>query len=238
MAEKSSGFYFDVEKWCGSKAVQRMSFSERGVYKEMLIEQWKSRSLPDDPQAVADLIALTPSQTAEVLAAWPVVRRKFLTSRGDRKWIYNTALERVRRVQRENRRKHQEAGGRGGKASAVSRRAKSELEASEAAAALQQCSSETNRLDLTRPDVTRRDMRLVEQKNSGAENAPRTPAENVRVITKLTHECMREWPTLQGPDLEEAIKCQCAALEIAYNSEAVGKAMDSAQSQRNRKQTA
>lgn len=231
-AEKSSGYYFDVEKWCGSKAVQRMSFLERGVYKEMLNEQWKRRSLPDDPQAVADLIALTPAQEAEVLVAWPVVRRKFVSSRGGGNCIYNVALERVRRVQRENRRKHQESGGRGGKAAAANRRKKKALEASDAVAPLEQSYSESNRSDLTRPDLTRRDMTLV-QKGSGAESAPRTPAENVSVITKIVHEVLA-LGGIPDDELSEAVKSRCASLKIAYDATAVGKAIDSAREQRKR----
>ncbi|HEX7766726.1 MAG TPA: hypothetical protein VF443_08425, partial [Nitrospira sp.] len=69
--ESLPGFIFDVQAWRGSNAIKRMSMAERGVYLEMLFEQWDKRILADDPQAVAEAIATTPEQIAEVLAAWP-----------------------------------------------------------------------------------------------------------------------------------------------------------------------
>ncbi len=156
--ERSSGYFFDVRAWNGSRAVQRMSFSERGVYKAMLDEQWEKRNLPDDAEAVAEAIACTPGQVAEVLAAWSVVRRKFVPSKGDPTRIFNAALERTRRQQRENRRKHQVAGSSGGKAAAANREKQRLLEASNAVAPLRSATAKTT--DLTRSDVTRQDKQL------------------------------------------------------------------------------
>lgn len=123
MASQSAKYLFDVEQWRGSLPIQRMSFAERGVYKEMLNQQWisRERSLPDDPQAVADLIAPSAAHVAEVLAAWPVVRRKFVVCRRDGSRIYNIKLEQIRRAQREKFKIRIEAARRGGKASARKR---------------------------------------------------------------------------------------------------------------------
>ena len=123
MAEQAKRYLFSVEEWRGSLPIQRMTFSERGVYQEMLNQQWLSaeRNLPDDPEQVADLIALTPAHAAEVLAAWPVVRRKFVADRRDPTRIYNIKLEHIRRTQREKFKERQETGRRGGKASARKR---------------------------------------------------------------------------------------------------------------------
>ncbi|HEX8030313.1 MAG TPA: hypothetical protein VF491_17685 [Vicinamibacterales bacterium] len=129
-------FLFDLPGWRGSRSTQRMSMSERGVYLEMLLEQWEKRNLPDSAEAVADLIASTEAQVAEVLAAWPVVRRKFVTSRGDGTRIYNAKLERTRREQRDRRRVKQSNGAEGGKAKAANRRKHRELEASKNVAVL------------------------------------------------------------------------------------------------------
>lgn len=125
-------FLFDVAGWRGSRAVQRMSFAERGVFFEMLLEQWEKRNLPDGAEAVADLIASSDAQVAEVVAAWPVVRRKFVTSRGDETRIYNETMERTRRKQREYRRRRQEAGSVGGRAKAAKHRQDSDLLSSNA----------------------------------------------------------------------------------------------------------
>lgn len=94
-SEEAPAYQWFVKDWRSSRAGQRMTFAERGVYREMLDEQWERRTLPDDPDAVAELIATTEAQRADVLAAWPVVRRKFVTVEGGQ--IQNARLERCRR---------------------------------------------------------------------------------------------------------------------------------------------
>ena len=136
MAEQSAGFFFNVEKFFGSVAAQRMSFAAKGVYLVMLFQQWrdKTKSLPDDPAAVAEAIAVTPEQVAEIAASWDVVRRKFVPSAHTPGRIYNAEIERTRRAQRENFRKRANSGRLGGKATAAKRREGKDL-------SLQQCYS-------------------------------------------------------------------------------------------------
>lgn len=146
--ESLPGFLFNVQKWRGSRSAQRMSFSQRGVYLEMMFEQWDKRFLADDAQAVAEAIANTPEQVAEVLAAWPVVRPKFVTAdRGPRR-IYNAALERTRRDQRANLQKKRDAGKIGGKASAAKRKQTQQKESNDRSTTVQRPSTE--KLDLNR----------------------------------------------------------------------------------------
>lgn len=107
--ETSPAFQFYVKEWRSSRAVQRMTFAQRGMYLEMLIEQWDKGSLPDDPAACADLLGGT---VEEWTAAWPALRRKFVDrrarQRGDddapiptdhdaSRRIINLRLEKVRR---------------------------------------------------------------------------------------------------------------------------------------------
>jgi hypothetical protein len=120
-------FLFDVKSWRGSRSVQRMSFAERGVYLEMMLEQWEKRNLPDDMGDVADAIAATPDQVAEVANAWPSVRRKFVTCLSDPKRIYNVKLEITRRDQRARFKTKQTQGSAAGKASARKRKALQDL---------------------------------------------------------------------------------------------------------------
>lgn len=129
MARRESlpGFIADVMAWRGSNAIRRMSMAERGVYWEMLIEQWLKRYLPDDAQAVADAIATTQSQVDEVLAAWPVVRRKFTEATNGVQRIYNVQLEATRKKQVRNLQKWSNAGRVAGKASANKRRRDKQL---------------------------------------------------------------------------------------------------------------
>lgn len=121
MADDFQAFLFDVERWFASVAQQRMSFSEKGVYLSMMFQQWRSkdRSLPDNPADVADLIAVTPAQAAEVEAAWDVVRRKFVTSTHTVGRMFNVEIENTRRKQRAARKGKAEAGREGGKARAA-----------------------------------------------------------------------------------------------------------------------
>lgn len=153
--EKSSGFFFDVRKWKSSRDVQRMSYAARGVYFDMMCEQWEKRNLPDDRDAVAQELALTESHAAEIRDAWPVVRPKFTTSKGAPDRIYNDALEQTRRKQRKNERQRSEAGRRGGLQKAANRRKDGDLSPSKARAPLGVAVAKGS--DLTRQDRTRSD---------------------------------------------------------------------------------
>lgn len=105
--EKAPAYQWYVKDFRSSLATRRMSFAERGVYREMLDEQWERRVLPDSPEEVADLIAMTDAQHAEVLAAWDVVRRKFVVVSGG---IQNLRLEQCRREYKALKREKSAAG--------------------------------------------------------------------------------------------------------------------------------
>lgn len=147
MADEHQGFYFNVSKWRGSRAVGRMSFSERGVYLEMMLEQWEKQSIADDVEVVAESIAVTDAQAAEVVAAWPAVRRKFVTSKHSPGRIYNVELEHTRRDQRAYYKTKELAGRAGGKASAAKRRSNKDLVLNDRVAVLEQCSTVVNRIE-------------------------------------------------------------------------------------------
>lgn len=155
----SDGFFFNVEKWFASISVQRMSFAERGVYLTMMFEQWRdaSKSLPDDPQAVADMIAVTDAQAAEVVAAWPVVRPKFEPCKPPSTRIQNRVIEQTRRKQSENLRKRVEAGRMAGKASAAKRKTHQELVVNQSLTTVEQSSTDKIRLDQIRSEEIRSD---------------------------------------------------------------------------------
>lgn len=162
---QSPGYFRDVEKWRGSIAVQRMSFAEQGIYVKMLDEQWLHGPLPDDPHAVADLIAISSDQAAQVVAAWEVIRRKFVVDRRQPDRIYNVALERTRRAQKKNRWQHIEAGRRGGEASARNRQTRKAEDAqrrlSGATATVER--NQPNRSEVKRSEERERDRaRVVE----------------------------------------------------------------------------
>ena len=179
MAARDSlpGFLFNVQKWRGSRSAQRMSFAQRGVYLEMLFEQWEKRYLADDAQAVAEAIATTPDQIAEVLAAWPVVRPKFSTADRGVKRIFNVALERTRRDQRANLEKRREAGKLAGKASAAKRKNQSELDSNERSTNVEQSSTNVNRLE-----------KLDQIREVRSDGVPSAPAPSSLIVTDETAE--------------------------------------------------
>lgn len=156
MADSFPGFLFDVEKWFGSVATQRMSFAEKGVYLVMLFQQWRdrSRTVPDDIEAVADLIAINDCQRAEIAAAWDVVRKKFVVDRRTPQGrMFNSALERTRRKQRASWLKKVKAGQRGGNASARNRMTDNEEVEQQCLSSAQRSSTDMNRSDLNRSDL-------------------------------------------------------------------------------------
>lgn len=131
MADDYPAFLFNVEEFFGSMAAQRMSFSAKGVYLVMLFQQWRSKekSLPDSAAGVADLIAISPEQAAEVDAAWDTVRRKFVTSKHTPGRIYNVKIEETRRKQRASRKSLSERGKSGGEARAKKLRQVKQIDA-------------------------------------------------------------------------------------------------------------
>jgi hypothetical protein len=137
----SPAFQFYIDDYRGSRAVQRMTFAQRGMYIEMLIEQWDKGSLPDCPRACAQLLGGTDE---EWIAAWPALRRKFVDRRAkpreeheieipaeddpDRR-IVNLKLEKVRKAKRAYKRERQTSGRAGGEARARNLRTSPNLHA-------------------------------------------------------------------------------------------------------------
>ena len=153
------GYLHDVKDWRSSRSVQRMTFAERGVYRDMLDEEWDSpeHSLPDDPNAVADLIAISAEQRAEVLAAWPVVRLKFTTDRRHPLRIFNARLELARQKQTNYFRSKSIAGRKGGNTRAANQRRVEDLSLSSAIAVPQTPVAKSS--DLIRSDLIRSDQK-------------------------------------------------------------------------------
>jgi len=156
--ERSSGYFRDVEKWNGSRSVQRMSFSERGVYEAMLDEQWLHRILPDDPEQVADLIAITPEHRAEVIAAWPKVRAKFVRAEKGPIRIYNVQLEITRRKQKQTFKSRSVAGRIAGKASAEKRKTNMELVVNDSSTTVERSSTDKSREEESRSEQIRQEV--------------------------------------------------------------------------------
>jgi hypothetical protein len=215
-----SQFLFDVAAWRGSRAIQRMSFAERGVYFEMLLEQWEKRALPDSVEQVADAIAGSDAQAAEVLAAWPNVRRKFLTNtRGE---IFNDALERTRRKQRAYRKSKEEAGREGGKAKAVNRTKDSELSASTNVAVLADATAEPSGKEEVR-EVERREGRGSEERLDGT-GVLAFPCDGSTRTWTLTDAQVQAWSEAY-PSLDVLAECRKALVWVQANRRKTARGM-------------
>jgi hypothetical protein len=178
---EGEAFLFYFERWRGSKRVQRLSFAERGMFLEMMIEQWLRGDLPDNPEAVADAIALTESQVAEVKAAWPRLRQMYVSVEKAESRIQNLSLEQVRRERRAWLRKQQTLGRIGGKASAAKRLNPQPVDTQgplERASTGPQRAS-TKELEGTREETTRKQQREIPRAHRGTVFEGALPREHV-----------------------------------------------------------
>lgn len=94
--EKAPAFQFYVRDWRSSRKVQVMSFSHRGMYLEMLIEQWEKGAAPSTATACA--LALGGSES-EWKRAWAALAACFTARKRDGLFV-NAKLEGIRRKAR------------------------------------------------------------------------------------------------------------------------------------------
>jgi uncharacterized protein YdaU (DUF1376 family) len=104
---KSPAFQFYVKDWRSSQRVSRMSFKERGMYLELLIEQWDKGPLPLTVPALAASIG---AKLTEFAKCWPILKTCFLqTPEG----YLNERLERERLKQQMRRQRASDSGKEG-----------------------------------------------------------------------------------------------------------------------------
>lgn len=77
--------------WRGSRVVQKMTALERGIYRELMDEQWRSGALKNDPEWLAEQAMCTAEELAQV---WHVLSKCFPPIEGtDGKLLANERLE-------------------------------------------------------------------------------------------------------------------------------------------------
>lgn len=102
--------------WRGSRGVQKMTTTERGIYRELLDEQWRVGHLVNDPEWLAEAAMCTEQELA---SAWQVLSKCFPPIEGtDGQLLANTRLEAERTENDALRAKRATAGRSGGKANA------------------------------------------------------------------------------------------------------------------------
>lgn len=111
-AEPAPAFQFYVKDWRSSRKVQTMTFAERGMYLEMLLEQWETGSVPSTPAALASLLGGT---EAAWTRAWPKLILCFKARARDGRFV-NEKLEAVRRAKAKFAKALSESGLRGAEA--------------------------------------------------------------------------------------------------------------------------
>ena len=107
-------------EWRGSRTVQRMSYIERGLYRELLDECWSEGGIPEDIDALADICGCP----SEVMAsAWQVLSKCFEPSgntlANGKQLLVNKRIENERTAKDKERVQKAINGRRGGSAKSL-----------------------------------------------------------------------------------------------------------------------
>jgi uncharacterized protein YdaU (DUF1376 family) len=125
MAERSKPLPFlrwYVTDYRASRRVQRLSWQERGIYRELLDECWIEGSIPDDPDKLAEIAGCPRGVMAE---AWANLKAMFVPLEGmDGMYLTSRRLEAERSEDDNFRVKKSHAGRLGGLAKASSAKQK------------------------------------------------------------------------------------------------------------------
>lgn len=92
MSSRSLPYYrWYVTDFRASRAAQRLSYLERGLYRDLLDECWVEGHIPDDPAKLADICGCPLGVMAE---AWPNLRPRFSPIEGlDGMYLTSARLE-------------------------------------------------------------------------------------------------------------------------------------------------
>ena len=106
-----------VQDYRASRNANRLSWQERGIYRELLDECWVEGSIPDDIERLADICRCPVGPMAE---AWPTLRRLFAPLEGlDGMYLSSKRLEIERSEEDKERIRKANAGRKGGLAKAA-----------------------------------------------------------------------------------------------------------------------
>lgn len=97
------------QDWRANRKVQRMTVTERGIYRELLDECWCEGSLPADMESLADVVRCS---VEEMTAAWPALESSFFVRPDGR--LVNPKIAIVLAAQNEAHERRVNAGRKGG----------------------------------------------------------------------------------------------------------------------------
>lgn len=119
MAEKNRPlpyYKWEVQAYRATREVQRMTWQQRGMYRELLDECWVEGGFPNKAAAIAEIIGCTVEELNE---AWPTLKQRFVLDETTRVW-HNERLDSVRTEADMLRVKRALAGKAGGTAKSAS----------------------------------------------------------------------------------------------------------------------
>lgn len=171
-------YKFYWQAWRASRTVQRMTYIERGLYRELLDECWAEGSIPNDLTSLADICGCP----EDVLAnAWQMLSKCFVEIDGNR--LINTRMNEERTEKDQIRVKMALSGQKGGMAKL---RSKDDAEAN-AKQMLSKCHiEEESKVEESRVEKSKDDIKKPRKKNE----IPPIPTELVPDLERLC----AEWP--------------------------------------------
>ncbi len=146
MSDRALPYYrWYVADFRASRAVQRLDYIQRGLYRELLDECWVEGAIPDDIEKLADICGCPIGVMAE---AWPAIRQRFAPLSGlDGAYLTKPRLESERTEMDKLRTVRALAGAKGGKAKAKPSKSKqTEANEQQLRAVAEQSSSRTTPL--------------------------------------------------------------------------------------------
>ena len=220
--EKSPAFQFYPSDFLADSSVCYMDATERGVYIILLCHCWIDGSIPADPKEIRRLARYNGRHWTTV---WDAVQRCFsAATTGVPGRLIQPRIERERQKQADYRLKRQLAGQRGGQQKASNR----------LASAIAKRSSSSSSSDLKGDNqLIRKISTAAPPLRAVAKQQSKPPDNRLRVMVKIAHACLesRDPPT-DFASLKDAVKTHCAKASIRYDSDLVGRAVESALAQR------
>ena len=108
-------FKFFPGDWLSDANTRAMGLFARGLLMDLLAIQWREGHITNDPDWIARVVGVSPSEMEEFGRAWPAVRERFEPDPDDSTLLRNTRLEEERRAFERLRTARRDGGKKGAK---------------------------------------------------------------------------------------------------------------------------